>query len=204
MIIDAIYFVIISIIISLVLLFLKLKILSFLFLLIGLFIIYFFRDPKREISAKANQILAPADGRIVEIKEFFLNSKKYTKIGIFLSLFDVHINRSPLNAIIEKIEYKKGQFRFAFDKKAEELNEQNVIYLKAADKDVILKQIAGIIARRIVFWKKEGESVKAGEKIGMIKFGSRTELILPGDLKLYIKIKDKVKAGLTVIGEWID
>lgn len=182
---------------------LNFKILSFIFFILIIFILYFFRDPKREIIIKENQVLAPADGRVVEIKEFSLGTDKFTKVSIFLSIFDVHINRAPVSGLIKKREYKKGQFNFAFRKNASELNESNIVFIQSGEKEIILKQIAGMIARRIIFWKKEGEVVKAGEKIGMIKFGSRVELIIPGDLKLYIKNKDKVKAGTTIIAEWI-
>jgi len=176
---------------------------AFVFLSLLIFILYFFRDPKREAIIKENQILAPADGRVIEIKEFRSGVDKFTQISIFLSIFDVHINRAPVSGLIKKREYRKGEFNFAFKKDASELNECNVVFIQSGEKEIILKQIAGIIARRIIFWKKEGEVVKAGEKIGMIKFGSRVEVIIPGDLKLYIKNKDKVKAGNTIIAEWI-
>jgi phosphatidylserine decarboxylase len=167
-----------------------------------IFTIYFFRDPRREIKAGGNQIVAPADGKVINIEEIIENGQPFKKINIFLSIFDVHINRSPVYGKIKEIIYKKGNFMPAFKRGADEKNEQNIIIIENERGKIVVKQVAGIIARRILFWKKPNDDVKIGEKIGMIMFGSQTELKIPDKVKLFIKVNDKVKAGISIIGEW--
>ena len=179
-----------------------LLVIASIFFLGAAFTFYFFRDPERKILATDDQIVAPADGKIIAIDEYKENGQLFTKISIFLSIVDVHINRAPVAGKIDKLEYHPGKFYVALKEAASTENEQNIITLGSKHGTVIVKQIAGIIARRIVFWKNKGDTVGLGEKIGMIAFGSRTELILPGPIKLHIKINDKVHAGLTIIGEW--
>lgn len=177
------------------------KIAVILFLLAG-FTMFFFRDPERKIMASKNQFVAPADGKIIAIDAIDDGKQKSTKICIFLSLFDVHINRAPVDGSIEKVEYYPGKFHAAYKDEASNNNEQNIITMSSNHGNITVSQIAGILARRIFFWKQLGDQVNTGDKIGMIAFGSRTELIIPGNIKLYIKIHDKVHAGSTVLGEW--
>src|SRR3990170_2924591 len=176
-----------------------------LFLVITLFIVFFFRDPDREITQGEGIILSPADGRIVEIAPFsengFLNSGG-TKVSIFLSLWDVHINRNPISGVVRYSKYIPGGFSVAYKEKASSENEQNELGLENDQVKLILKQIAGTIARRIVCRIKEGDQVKIGERFGMIKFGSRVEIFLPEKVKVLVKVNQKVKAGETVIGTY--
>ena len=165
----------------------------------------FFRDPERRCPANPNLLLAPADGRITEIEtvsETNFIGGPALRIGIFLSIFDTHINRAPCNVKIQKITYKKGKYLNAMNPQSGRLNESNELDLIRTDtpKDrLIVRQISGAIARRIVCETKEGRELSGGQKFGMIKFGSRTELYLPihENAKCFVKIGDKVKAGIT-------
>lgn len=179
--------------------------LTVIFLVITLFIVFFFRDPERKITQGEGIILSPADGKIVEIAPFsengFLNSGG-TKVSIFLSLWDVHINRNPISGVVKYSKYTSGSFNAAYKEKASTENEQNELGLGNDQVKLILKQIAGTIARRIVCRIKEGDQVNIGERFGMIKFGSRAELLLPEKVKISVKINQKVKAGETIIGTY--
>ncbi len=174
-----------------------------LFLIATLFMILFFRDPERNIPKGEGIILSPTDGKIVEIAPFsetgFLNSNG-TKVSIFLSLWDVHINRNPISGEVKYSKYAPGGFNAAFKAKASSDNEQNELGLENDQVKLILKQIAGAIARRIVCRIKEGDQVKIGERFGMIKFGSRVELFLPEKVKISVVLNQKVRAGETIIG----
>ncbi|MFH1334935.1 MAG: phosphatidylserine decarboxylase family protein [Candidatus Zixiibacteriota bacterium] len=177
--------------------------LSMLFLLFSLFIVYFFRDPDRIIPPDNNFILSAADGKVISIKpidavEFI--GKEGTIISVFMSVFDVHVNRIPISGKVNYIKYNKGKFLPAFEDKASLENEQNELGLDTSQGKIILKQIAGIIARRIVCKVKPGDAVKAGERFGMIKFGSRVDLFLPQSVEIKVDLNQKVKAGETVIG----
>jgi phosphatidylserine decarboxylase len=175
--------------------------------IILIWILSFFRDPCRKISSDTGQLLSPADGTVVDIEIVQENdfiAGPALRIGIFLSVFNVHINRSPCNATVEKITYKTGQFKDARDPLAGKVNESNSIAILRTDepKDrLIVRQISGAIARRIVCVAKPGQKLTGGEKYGMIKFGSRTELYTPvrKDIKRMVKTGDKVKAGLSVL-----
>jgi phosphatidylserine decarboxylase len=166
----------------------------------------FFRDPERRCPADNNLLLAPADGRITEIETIIEETSfidgPALRIGIFLSIFDTHINRVPCNVRIEKITYKKGKYLNAMNPQSGRLNESNELYMARTDspKDkLIVRQVSGAIARRIVCAAAEGQELAGGERFGMIKFGSRTELYVPvrENAKCVVKIGDKVKAGLT-------
>jgi phosphatidylserine decarboxylase len=177
--------------------------LSLLFLLFSLFIVYFFRDPERVVPTGDDLILSAADGKVISIKpiddvEFI--GKEGTLISVFMSVFDVHVNRIPIAGQVHYVKYNKGKFLPAFEDKASLENEQNELGLDTSRGKIILKQIAGIIARRIVCKVKTGDAVKTGERFGMIKFGSRVDLFLPKDAEITIKLHQKVKGGETVIG----
>jgi len=180
-------------------------ILAFICLFILLFLIFFFRDPERIDNFPSNIILSPADGKILSIEEIdentYLNEKSY-KISIFLSVFNVHITRSPYLGIIENVSYKKGKFWSAFKDCASKENENNTLFINCHKFKIIVKQIAGLIARRIVCNVKENMDIERGQKLGIIKFGSRVELFIPHNFKLKIKTGQKVKGGKTVIGEF--
>lgn len=178
---------------------------SFLLLTLTLFLIYFFRDPERITPEENKGIISPADGKVISIDEHFENrflKEKVVKISIFMSLWDVHINRIPINGKISDILYKTGNFFAAFTNKASNLNEHNAILLKTGDhRHILLIQIAGIIARRIVCRIKTGDEVTRGQKFGMICFGSRVEIYLPLDTQLKIKVGEHVKGGKTILGD---
>ena len=165
----------------------------------------FFRDPQRQCPLDSSLLLAPADGLITEIETIdetgFIGGPAL-RIGIFLSIFNTHINRAPCNVKVEKITYKKGQYLNAMNSKSGRLNESNELDMVRTDspKDkLIVRQVSGAIARRIVCAAVKGQELSGGERFGMIKFGSRTELYVPvrEDAKCVVKIGDKVKAGLT-------
>ncbi|MDY6865221.1 MAG: phosphatidylserine decarboxylase [Halobacteriota archaeon] len=161
---------------------------SILGVLITTFLILFFRDPKREPNGEG--MLSPADGRIMKIKD--------RKVSIFMNLHDIHVNRSPMSGMVKKIEHINGNFRPAFSKDSDN-NERNIIILSTENGDIELVQIAGSFARRIVCYVKEGDEVKRGERIGMIRFGSRVDILIPKNYEILIKIGERVKSGETVI-----
>lgn len=175
-------------------------------LIFFLFTLYFFRDPSREIPNDNNLILSPADGKIIEINEViedtFIKGPSI-KIAIFLSVFDVHINRSPCDGKIIFLEYRKGKFFVASNPKATRQNERNSIGLISSNSfKILIRQIAGIIAQRIVCGINLNQEVKKGMQIGMIKFGSRTEIYIPKNKieKVNVKLNDRVKGGESILG----
>lgn len=173
-------------------------------LLLAAFIVYFFRDPEREIPAGERMIVAPADGKIVAIKPFpdwkgpF--GEPLVRISIFLSVFDVHVNRAPIAALVQEVTHSPGQFRVAWDEEASQANEQTLVRFATPDGDVWVKLIAGLIARRIVCRVKPGQKVEAGERIGLIRFGSRVDCILPEAAVLRVRRGQTVKGGSTILG----
>ena len=176
--------------------------LSFLLLFLALFFAYFFRDPEKQIPFGENLILSPADGKIVAIETasepLFLKSQAQ-KISIFLSPLDVHINRIPVSGKVDYFSYLPGKFLAAYKDKASTDNEQTVIGISSSNGKILFKQIAGILARRIVCRLKPGQDVHAGEKFGMIRFGSRVDIFLPEGLELKVQKGDKIVGGETVI-----
>jgi phosphatidylserine decarboxylase len=182
------------------------KPLFFVTLLLFLFCFYFFRNPERvcpEALIDPTVLVCPADGTIVDIS-YDPNggfSGYHHKVSIFLSPFNVHVNWIPLAGTIQKIDYIPGKFMMAFLPKSSELNEHNDVTIATADgKTILLRQIAGTVARRIVCWVREGQSVTAGQKYGMIKFSSRVDVLLPKDIALAVKVGQKVYGGKTVFG----
>ena len=167
------------------------------FLFFVFFIIFFFRDPERSFQAAERQVLSPADGKVVSVRR----EGDKEALSIFLSIFDVHINRAPTAGKITNIDYHKGKFLIAFDERASAENERNSITIDHFGKTVRFVQIAGLVARRIVCWKRKGENIVAGERVGLIKFGSRVDVFLPAGSKIQVRVGERVKAGETVIGE---
>lgn len=171
--------------------------------LLIIFTIYFFRNPKRDIPTEKNLILSPADGIILGIDEVYEKNfikGKAIKINIFLSIFNVHINRSPLQGEVKYRYYRPGKFIPAFKSHASEINEKNFIGIENHSYKLMVCQITGFIARRIKCWVDEGKRLAGGEIIGIIKFGSGTELFIPVGSRLMVKKGDKVRAGETIIG----
>ncbi len=172
-------------------------------LALGVFTAFFFRDPERAIPDGPGLVVSPADGKIVKVgpaPEGHPLGPGTTQVSIFLSVFDVHINRAPIAGRIEKVEYTKGDFLPAFDDKASLRNEQNAITLVDGEERLMFKQIAGLIARRIVFRKRPQDMVARGERVGLIKFGSRTDIFLAPGVEIAVKVGDRVSGGSSVIG----
>jgi phosphatidylserine decarboxylase len=167
-----------------------------------LFVTYFFRDPEREIPSDANVVVSPADGKVVEIvteKDPILG-QSFKRISIFLSVFNVHIQRMPISGKIEKVLYNQGKFLAAFNHKASLDNEQNTILISSGKTHVLVKQIAGLIARRLVCWVQSGDKLERGQRFGLIRFGSRVDLFLPENSRISVSIGDRVEGGSSVMG----
>jgi phosphatidylserine decarboxylase len=169
---------------------------SFLVMLLAVFVAFFFRNPKREIPADPRIIVSPADGKVVKVDRV----GNVTKLSIFLSIFDVHVNRSPIAGRIEAIDYKKGKFKAAFNHAASVENERNVIMVTDGNLKLVFTQIAGLIARRIVCWKKVGDTVAKGELIGLIRFGSRVDVLFPAGTEATVEPGTRVRGGSSAIG----
>jgi phosphatidylserine decarboxylase len=170
-----------------------------------LFVLYFFRDPEREGGVQDKAVLTPADGRVLgawtlESGENPLGTRA-VKVSVFMSLFDVHVNRIPTGGKISRISYRPGAFFAANLDKASEKNEQNAVTLDTRDeRRIVFVQIAGLIARRIACWVREGDQVQAGQRFGLIRFGSRVDVFLPEGSRVMVQSRQKVKAGKTIIG----
>jgi phosphatidylserine decarboxylase len=167
-----------------------------------LFVTWFFRDPERRIPNEPNVIVSPADGKITEIvtENEPINGKLCKRVTIFLSVFNVHVNRVPIGGTIEDIRYNPGKFLAAFNPKASMDNEQNLILINNGRTHIFVKKIAGLIARRIVCWPKKGDYYESGQRYGLIRFGSRVDILLPENTKLSVACGDKVSGGKSIIG----
>lgn len=176
--------------------------------IVFLFSFWFFRDPDRYIDMEEENpraIISPADGKIIKTEMFLDEEYRMEEsqiVSIFMNVFDVHVNRYPVKGKVEYVNYRKGKFMAAWNDKASEFNEQTVVGILAGENRVTVKQIAGLVAKRIVCYADVGDEVNQGQKLGLIKFGSRVDLILPINCELKVKIGDRVKAGETVIGEF--
>ena len=171
--------------------------------LLLLFIIFFFRDPDRITPEGEGIIISAADGKVVLIKEVSfpeLSDEKLIQVSVFLSVFNVHVNRIPVSGVVEEIKYYPGKFFAAWNDKASLENEQTLISIDTGTKKIYFKQIAGLIARRIVWKLESGQSVSAGERFGLIRFGSRVDILLPLNSEIRVKVGENVKGGETVIG----
>jgi phosphatidylserine decarboxylase len=169
--------------------------------LLAAFVAFFFRDPERHPPDDPKLLVSPADGKVVYVGSGEGSESEKLKISIFLSIFDVHINRSPLSAVITNVRYTPGRFLAAYRAAASRENEQNEMELADEDWKVIVRQIAGVVARRIVFNKKTGDRLERGERFGLIQFGSRTDILLPPEVEVRVKVGDRVKGGESVLGE---
>ena len=179
--------------------------LSLFLLILTLFVVWFFRNPQRTTPQSDGLIISPADGRVIRIEETISEEMPgiaFRKISIFMNVFNVHVNRIPCSGKVRFIRYREGKFLSANLDKASALNERNTVMIEQADGTKIMTvQIAGLIARRIVCWLKEGMQVQRGERFGLIRFGSRLEVFLPPGSTILVKVGDKVRAGETPIGE---
>jgi phosphatidylserine decarboxylase len=168
-------------------------------IILAAFFIWFFRDPDRVIPSEPGAVVSPADGKVTEIAEVELEGKTWKRISIFLNVFNVHVNRSPVSGVIRGVHYQHGQFLNAMNPACADCNEQNTVTVEDEGQRVIFKQIAGLLARRIVFTKKIGDQVRRGERVGLIKFGSRTDVFLSA-AEIIVKPGDRVKGGLSILG----
>jgi len=174
-------------------------------LLLAVFTLFFFRDPRRRIPAEAGVVVSPADGTVVGIEDL-PSTPHYDgpckRISIFLSVFNVHVNRAPFDGVVEAITYKPGEFKNAMRADTTDVNESNTVRMRTDRGAMTVRQISGLIARRIVCKVEVGENLAKGEKFGMIKFGSRTELYLPTNAEICVKMKDKVQGGATIVARF--
>ena len=167
------------------------------FYLLAVFCLNFFRDPERSVPSGPH-VVSPADGKVVSVKR---HTPETTRISIFMNVFDVHVNRSPISGRISQVRYQPGQFMAANRELASSRNEQNMVTVEAADTSVTFTQIAGLIARRIVFYKCAGDEVRQGERVGLIKFGSRVDVFLGPEWELTVREGTRVSAGTSVLAK---
>lgn len=165
-------------------------------LLLSAFVAFFFRNPRRSIPSDPRIIVSPADGKVVKVERV----GNVTKLSIFLSIFNVHVNRSPMAGRIEAIDYRAGKFKAAFNHAASVENERNIIMVAQGNVKLVFTQIAGLVARRIVCWKKVGDTVDKGELIGLIRFGSRVDVLFPAGTEVTVEKGARVRGGSTPIG----
>src|SRR5216117_135000 len=169
---------------------------------LALFIFSFFRDPERVIPAEAGAVVSPGDGRVVVVREEENPGRPGKRVSIFLAVWNVHVNRAPAAGTITKLEYRPGKFLAAMRERASVENEQNVFTLSTDAGEMVFKQIAGLIARRVVSWKKAGEKVARGERIGLVRFGSRVDVWVPQQVQILVKLGENVKGGSSVLARW--
>ena len=167
--------------------------------ILAAFFLWFFRDPERAVPTEDGTVVSPGDGRVTEVSPFTIGGQRQTRISIFLSVFDVHVNRSPIAGVIRDVRYQKGKFVNAMNAASAEQNEQNIVTVEGERQTVVFKQIAGLLARRIVFNPKVGDRVERGERVGLIKFGSRVDVLLDSSARLQVKVGDRVKGGASVL-----
>jgi phosphatidylserine decarboxylase len=167
--------------------------------LIGLFCVWFFRDPERQIPSLPGAIVSPGDGKVTDVSTVSSGSGQQSRISIFLNVFDVHVNRSPIAGVIRDVRYQHGKFLNAMAANSADENEQNIVTVEGDGRIVVFKQIAGLIARRIVFGLKVGDTVARGQRVGLIKFGSRVDVTFDCDAEIQVKPGDRVKGGATVL-----
>ncbi|MGO9323501.1 MAG: phosphatidylserine decarboxylase [Terracidiphilus sp.] len=171
--------------------------------LLAAFFLWFFRDPQRTVPAGDGLIVSPGDGLVTETTSISTPDGSRQRISIFLSVFDVHVNRAPIGGVLSRVRYQKGQFLNAMNPASAERNEQNTVTVRGQGADggyeVTFKQIAGLLARRIVFRCNEGQSVERGQRVGLIKFGSRVDVVIPSSAVLRVKVGDRVKGGASVL-----
>jgi len=168
-------------------------------MLLAAFFLWFFRDPERNIPAGVGLIVSPGDGLVTETVTISTPDGSRQRVSIFLSVFDVHVNRSPISGVLTAVRYQKGLYLNAMNPSSADRNEQNVVTIRGEGFEVTFKQIAGLLARRIVFNFSEGERVQRGQRVGLIKFGSRVDVILPAEALLQVRMGDRVQGGASVI-----
>ncbi len=169
--------------------------------LLAIFFLWFFRDPERIIPQGPGVIVSPADGKVTEIISIMTPTGARTRISVFLNVFNVHVNRSPIEGILSEVTYKKGEYLNAMNPASAARNEQNLVVVEGDHVTVEFKQIAGLLARRIVFNYKAGDQVQRGQRVGLIKFGSRVDIVLPAAAAIRVKLGDKVQGGASILAD---
>lgn len=198
---EGIVYIVVPAAVTVLLLLLGLWLAAIPFALVTAFMAFFFRDPRREPPVDPQLVVAPADGRVTRVKQVEEgNQQSATLVSIFLSPLDVHINRAPIAGEITNVAYTRGKFLMATNQNASLVNEQNALTIRGEQITVVCKQIAGILARRIICWKHAGERVSLGERFGLIKFSSRTDILLPPQVEVLVHEGARVRGGLTIIG----
>jgi len=167
--------------------------------LLAAFFLWFFRDPRRAIPSEPGLIVSPGDGLVTETAAILTPDGPRQRISIFLSVFNVHVNRSPIAGVLKSVQYQKGKYLNAMNPASADQNEQNIATVSGEGIEVTFKQIAGLLARRIVFNLRQGDTVERGQRVGLIKFGSRVNVILPADAELRVKVGQRVKGGSSVL-----
>jgi phosphatidylserine decarboxylase len=183
-------------------LFLRWSIAGYLLIFLALFVFSFFRNPDRVIPSDPGAIVSPGDGQVVVVQDEEYVGKAGKRVSIFLAVWNVHVNRAPAAGIIKNMQYRPGKFVAAMRTSASTENEQNIFTLSTDAGELVFKQIAGLIARRVVSWKKAGDYVARGERIGLVRFGSREDLWVPHDAEIMVKVGQNVKGGSSVLANW--
>jgi phosphatidylserine decarboxylase len=168
-------------------------------LLLAVFFLWFFRDPERIIPDQAGAVVSPGDGKVTDVSPVTVSGENKIRISIFLSVFDVHVNRSPIAGVVREVRYQRGKFLNAMNQASAELNEQNIVSVQGDGEMVVFKQIAGLLARRIVFTPKVGDYLERGQRVGLIKFGSRVDVLFDANAKMQVKVGDRVRGGASVL-----
>jgi phosphatidylserine decarboxylase len=167
--------------------------------LLALFFLWFFRDPERVIPREPGALVSPADGKVTDVSIVNTENGKQMRVSIFLSVFDVHVNRSPIAGTVRDVRYQRGKFLDARSPDCADQNEQNAVTVDGDGQRVVFKQIAGLLARRIVFTPKVGDRLDRGQRVGLIKFGSRTDVLFDASARVNVKVGDRVKGGSSVL-----
>ncbi|HKI25898.1 MAG TPA: phosphatidylserine decarboxylase family protein [Candidatus Sulfotelmatobacter sp.] len=167
--------------------------------LLAFFFLWFFRDPQRAIPQEPGAVVSPGDGKVTDVSAVSVGSDRQTRLSIFLSVFDVHVNRSPIAGVVRDMRYQRGRFLNAMNEVSAEQNEQNIVTVEGDGQKVVFKQIAGLLARRIVFYPKVGDRLERGQRVGLIKFGSRVDVLLDASARVNVKVGDRVKGGASVL-----
>jgi phosphatidylserine decarboxylase len=166
--------------------------------LLAIFFLWFFRDPERVVPSDPGAVVSPGDGKVTDVSTVRVGNERQTRVSIFLSVFDVHVNRSPIAGVVRDVRYQRGRFLDARNPACAEQNEQNIVTVEG-DEKVVFKQIAGLLARRIVFYPKVGDRLERGQRVGLIKFGSRVDVLLDGSARMNVKVGDRVKGGASIV-----
>ena len=167
--------------------------------LLALFFLWFFRDPERVIPDAPGALVSPGDGKVTDVSLVTEGGEKRARISIFLSVFDVHVNRSPVAGVVREVRYQRGKFLNAMNQTSAEQNEQNIVRMEGEGQAVVFKQIAGLLARRIVFYPKVGDRLERGQRVGLIKFGSRVDVLFAAAAAVQVKVGDRVRGGASVL-----